>query len=227
MTKYDLNSKVTVTSLLGMKCGDCLHFKKLPKNGTLCCQEGIREFASAPSSCYQPDYTQVSTDIEQFACLSSMMQGLSNRQAKIVVSILLNAHKSKNKKFPFGTKVYIRTGQDYINNYLSAFVMGYTNNGQVVISGSPEHFSKGKSFIGFVDISSCMDITEWKKKKAKLQSLGKVNDPSSYTQIKTSIDQYEPEIPTIDNVPEEWSSEKPKKKKLDTYDQITKAFTRE
>lgn len=40
--------------------------------------------------------------------------------------------------------------------------------------------------------------------------------------ILTSIDNYEPEIPTLDNAPKEW---KEKKKVKDIYDKITQSYS--
>lgn len=228
MNKRDVTQKnIPIFDALNMKCGECLYFKKLPRNGKeCCCKQGIRAFASAPSSCFQPDYTQVASEISQFAALAGLLQSFDHKQVKIVLAILANAHKCKNKKFPFGTKVYIKaSGRDYLNNYMCAFVMGYTSKDQMVIAGSPTSSTRGKNFIGYVDPDTCLDYTEWQRKKQELISKGHINDYVR-AKIHTSVEDYEPEVPTIDSAPKAWTKEKaPKKKRMDVYDQMTKTFT--
>ena len=214
---------IPIIQVLNMKCGECLHFKKLPKGEAPCSSQGVRQFASAPSQCFQPDYSQLIKNTDQFAIFASLLESFSPKQIKLAVAILLNAHETKVKKFPFGSKVYIKVGDDYIGNYLSAYVLGYTNNGQAVISGSPLSSSRGKNFLGFVDVNSCLSFKDWEIKKKQLIAGGRIYDPKAMNKkILTSIDNYEPEIPTLDNAPKEW---KEKKKVKDIYDKITQSYS--
>lgn len=206
-----------------LKCGECLFFKHYPHGKQCCSEQGIRSFAPAEKKCFVPDVSQLSKDIDQFMSLVSTLNAFSPKQLRIARAVLSFA--SKEHKFTLGTKVYIRTsGADYLNNYRSAYVLGYMPDGNIILSGSSSLNSKGKNFLAFIDDSSCLSYAEWEDKKQQLINEGKITDPASLQKESTSVEEFSPEsIPTIDTAPDHWyTKEEPveKKKRKDSYDRL-------
>lgn len=213
----------TEKKLSGMKCGECIFFKAYPKDGKQpCIKEGIREFAKAPEACFVPDVTQLQFNVDQFAAMCSMFHGFTKQQMRICLYTLKSVAKSTSKEYPIGTKVFILRGEDYLSNYLAAYVLQYIDD-TVVISGSPRFSTRGKSFIGFVSKSSVYSFAEYQKRRATLIKTGKIEDPNN--KIKKSfsqVDEYEPDVPTIDTVPQEWLTKREdSKKRKDAYEKLT------
>lgn len=212
MLKKDTLGKVSSKSLEeSFKCGECLHHSKHPHSakGDVCSKLGIRAVGIAPK-CFTPDFTQLLGNSDQFVMVAALFSIYTSKQKRILLGMLRS--KSTKKHLDFGTKVYFRAlGKDYLSNYLSGYVMGYTSSGELVISGSPEQKTRGKSFIFYMnDTESLLTHSEWKLKKRQLKEAGKILDPNSTIKIK-KIDDYEP--PTVDNAPKEWQDKQGKKKK--------------
>ena len=209
--------------LSGMKCGECIFFKAYPREGKhTCIKEGIREFAKAPEACFVPDVTQLQTNVDQFAAMCNMFHSFNKQQMRICLYTLKSVAKSSSKEYPIGTKIYILRGEDYLSNYLAAYVLQYIGN-TVVISGSPKLSTKGKSFIGYIDKSSILSYADFQKKRSMLIKAGKIEDPKNkFKKSYSQVDDYEPDVPTIDSVPEEWLTKREEnKKKKDAYERLT------
>lgn len=197
------------------KCGDCLHFRKQAHRtkDAVCESSGIRRFAIAPS-CFTPDVTQVVMTSEMMAGLASMYQKFSAGQRRILMSML--AANPKRGQLAFGTKVYFRAaGRDYLSNYLSGFVLGYSSGGELLVSGEPDRNRRGNNYLAtFVDRESVLTEEQYVKHRAALIEAGKDLDPDKpLLEFKTRdiLEDYEP--PTIDNAPKEWRAKKKKRKK--------------
>lgn len=210
--------------LSGMKCGDCLYFKAYPRNGKTCNKDGILEYANAPSSCFVPDISQVASNTEQFIAISSLLNTFSSKQARICIYVLKQNVKRKSKQVLLGSKVYILSGEDYLFNYKAAYLLYYLDQDTAVISGSPRLNVKGRYFIGYVSPKSLLTEKDFLKKKAQLIKQGRIEDPSKNKESNnySIVDQFEPSVPTIDTVPDEWVSKQDTPKKIkDTYDKLT------
>lgn len=209
----------------GMKCGECIYFKSVARVKNCCSKEGVRAFAKAPAHCFVPDITQVTTSPEQLASFFSLCNTLTPKQLRIIIAILVQASIASAKQLSIGSKVYVLSGEDYISNYLAAYVFQYMPDNTVVISGSPRLNCRGKSFIGYVSQSSIIAAADWPKKRASLIKQGRIIDPEkSTTALTSSVDSFEPDVPTIDTVPEDWlhKTEPDSKKKFkDAYDRLT------
>lgn len=209
--------------LPGMKCGECVFYKTFPKGKVSCSKEGIRAFANADMSCFVPDVSQITSNTEQLAALLAVMNSFSAKQLKMCHYLLEQQAKRTAKQLPMGTKVYVLSGDDYLLNYLSAYVMHYLPDGTLVVSGSSKMNCRGKTFIGYLNPESVLSSLEWDKKRAALIKAGRITDPA-IKEVKqySEVDHYEPDVPTIDNVPEEWLTrqEKPTKKHRDAFDRL-------
>lgn len=190
------------------KCGECLHFRQHPHTShqTVCFKEGVRSFSPAPS-CFTPDITQVATNSDQLVQLAALFAGYNVKQRRILLAMLRSKDSAK-KKLTFGTKVYFLSfGKDYISNYLSGYVWGYTSTNELMIGGSPDPKSRGKSYCMYCkDDSHLMNQAEWKVKRLALRQAGKVQDPTVKFKPKSAVADYEP--PTLDNAPASWHDKK-------------------
>ncbi len=207
-----------------MQCSQCLFFKHYPKDKQCCHEKGIRGFAEAQESCFVPDVSQLSINIDQFMSLVATLNSFNAKQLQIALSLIKN-HTQKDRKYKLGQKVYIRvSGSDYLSNYRSAYVLGYMPDGNVILSGCSTLNSKGKNFLAFIDDNACLTDVEWEQKKDKLLNDGLITDPKSIFNESSAVEDFEPgSVPTIDTAPDHWySKEEPvqKKKRKDSYDKL-------
>lgn len=218
MIKKDTLGNLSAASLNeALRCGECLHYKK-HANTTfkmLCNMRGIRATAIAPK-CFTPDVSKIAQNSDQFVQIAALFNSYTPQQRRIWLAVLREpAVKGKQirKDIKFGTKVYFHgLGRDYINNYLSGYVMGMTSNREIIISGSPDQNTRGRSYLAYMkDTDTLMTYKEWKVKKAELQAAGKIFDPAS--RIVAKPQQAEAEPPTIDDAPQEWYDKREKEMK--------------
>lgn len=216
--KKDTLGNVSARSLEEVyRCGECLHHKKHahPSKGAICNAQGIRPFAVAPK-CFTPDVTKIANNSDTFVQLAALFSDYTPAQKRIMLALLRQrpikgAHIRRD--MPFGTKVYFHgLGKDYISNYLAGYVMGTTSSGELIITGSPEQNTRGRSYMAYMDgTTHLMTAREWKVKKNELREAGRILDPHS--KIIPRSTQVEPEPPTIDNAPAEWHDKQTAKKK--------------
>jgi hypothetical protein len=196
------------------KCSECLHHKKHahPAFKSVCNERGIKGIAVAPK-CFTPDVSIIASNSDQFVQLAALQAGYTTRQKRILIA-LLKAKPISKKKFSrtlaFGTKVFfLGMGADYISNYLAGYVAGVTSSGELIITGSPDQNSRGRSYMAYMtDDDNLMTPTEWKKKKEELRSRGRVYDPKT-----RELPRQTEEVPTIDSAPKEWYDKREKKAK--------------
>jgi len=229
MLKKDGLEKQTRLSIEeGFKCNECLHFKQFahPSNKEVCSKLGIRTFALAPR-CFTPDYTKVSSNLDDFVALASLFHDKTPQQRRIILGML--RQKSKSHKLPIGAAVFMNVrGREYISNYVMAFVVGYTSAGQVVLAGSSNNH-RGRTFFAYLRNDQNLLTPElWAKKFRELKLKGRVNDPKDQFRrditAKVAADEYE--VPTIDSLPpEERAKLKQKKSRRATPLTETEGFT--
>lgn len=213
MLKKDTLGKASSKSLAeAFRCGDCLHFKQHShtEKQKLCKDEGIKAFAPAPK-CFTPDVTQVAQNTDAFAQVAILMNNFTSKQQRILLGLL---RSPKKKQFQLGTKVYfLAMGKDYISNYLAGYAAGYTSSGQLMLLGSPDRNTRGKSFTMYCDSTDHLLLpAQWKFKKRELIAAGKKYDPVPLFGKKIKLtDQDEP--PTIDSAPPEWHDKLKKRRK--------------
>jgi hypothetical protein len=207
MLKKDGTKKQTTASLNeAMKCGECLHFKQTPHPSfeSVCGIMGVRTFAIAPK-CYTPDYTKVIKNTDEFLSLVTFFNSKSAQQKRIMLGML--RQQPTGKKLKMGTKMYLNVrGREYIDNYVCGYVVGYTSAGQLVLSGSPDRTTRGRSFFAYLrSDNSLLTDAEWRKRFSELKSKGRITDPKAIggRDITAVVSQDDYEVPTIDNAPKE------------------------
>lgn len=207
---------------VAFKCGECLHHKQHahPSYKKICESLGVRGTKIAPP-CFTPDVTQLAGNTDVFVQLASMLQDFKPKQKRVLYALLRMPQKKFKKDFPLGTKVYFHgLGGDYISNYLSGFVYGTTSSGELIISGSPDVKTRGKSYLAYMsDDQELMTFKEWKAKRKQLELEGKIHDPKAIIMPRDSLLGQEPI--TIDNAPNEWHTKQEKKKKKKGIQDLT------
>ena len=207
MQKKDGLSKPTKASAQeAFKCGECLHFKQTthPAHEDVCSKLGVRSFAAAPR-CFTPDYTKVIGNTDEFISLISFFSNKTAQQKKIMLGML--RQHSAGRRLKMGTKLYINVrGREYISNYLCGYVVGYTSAGQLVLAGSPDRQTRGRTFFAYLrDDSSLLTPGDWRKKFLELKMKGRITDPKAGLKrdITAEVLKDEYEAPTIDSAPKE------------------------
>jgi hypothetical protein len=214
--KDNLGNLSPVSLTEAYKCGECLHHSKHanPQFKSVCKELGVKGVALAPK-CFTPDVSIIASNSDSFVQLAALVDGYTSRQKRILIAVMKQKPISK-KKFSrvlaFGTKVYFRgIGADYISNYLAGFVVGLTASGELIITGSPEQNTRGRSYMAYMtDDDNLMTPIEWKRKKAELKAAGRIYDPK--TKELPRQDET-PEPMTIDNAPSAWYDKQEKKRK--------------
>lgn len=193
------------------RCGECLHFRqsKHLAHKELCCKEGVKTFAIAPN-CFTPDVTQIAGNSDTFVQVATMFQAYTTKQQRILLAMLRK--KTTKSKLAFGTKVIFHAmGKDYISNYLSAYVMGHTSSGELILGGSPDQKSRGKMFFAYMkDDEHLLTPAQWRQKKTALKEAGKVYDPSVIVSKRVADND---DVPSIDNAPKAWKDKQEKSNK--------------
>ena len=217
-----------------MRCSECLFFKSERKPGkpTPCSKIGVKAYATAPT-CFFPDVSQLTKTVESFGALMSVFGAYTPKQRRILIALLKTGGRAKGKEHKFGTKVYIpiRDEGKYLSDWVAAYVLGYTTDGKVVISGSPERRSIGRSFTAYLLPDSVFSASDFAKRRKAMEDQGMINNPRLPTAKRISaVDDYEPQIPTMDSAPSSWFTKKdPEKVKAtrtkDAYDRITTVLT--
>lgn len=204
MQKRDVaeGSPATSYNLPSMKCGACLHFNNVPhaKKGSVCSKMGIRAQGTAPS-CFTPNVNELCVSSELLVQATAMMS--LPKTARRVLAALMSADQ---KKFRFGTKIYFRPiGKDYLSNYRSGFILGYSSTGDLMVVGDRDPSKRGNSFVALLkDEEGILTPGEWKEKRAQLIERNLINDPEVGRSLakKTVLEDYEP--PSMDTVPDHW-----------------------
>lgn len=216
--KKDTLGNLSAASLSeSYKCSECLHHTKHahPSYQTTCKEgRGIKGVALAPS-CFTPDVSIIANNSDSFVQLATLMDDYTPRQKRVLIALLKQkpiAKKKFTRKLAFGTKVFfLGIGSDYISNYLAGYVMGLTSSGELIITGSPEQNTRGKSYMAYMtDDDNLMTPVEWKRKKEELKAKGRIYDPKTKTMPKQDE---VGEAVTIDNAPKAWYDKQEKKKK--------------
>jgi hypothetical protein len=201
--KKDTLGNISAKSLEDtFRCSECLHFKKHahPSMQEICSKRGIRPFAIAPK-CFTPDVTQIANNSDTFVQLAALFSDYTVKQRRILVALFRQKYTKRN--IPFGTKVYFHgMGRDYISNYLSGYVMGVTSSGDLIITGSPDKNTRGRSYMAYMqDSDLLMTAKEWKIKREELKAAGKIIDPNSRIVPKGTAFE---DVVTIDSAPAAW-----------------------
>lgn len=234
-----LKRKLTLKEASPMRCSECLFFKyqRKPGHNCPCSKTGVKAYATAPA-CFFPDISQLTGTVESFGALMSVFSAYSPKQRRILLALLKTSSKTKKKEHKFGTKVYIPIRNDgkYLSDWVAAYVLGYTSDGKVVISGSPERRSIGRSFTAYLYPDSVFSAIDFAKKKKAMIAEGLINNPK-IEKVKriATVDDYEPQVPTLDTAPRSWftkkddvdSSVKKNMSKVtrDSYDRIVRVLT--
>lgn len=222
--KKEAQARASAALSISYKCGECLHHQVHPHPSmkSVCIKQGVKKFAVAPS-CFTPDVTQLTQNTDQFVQVASILSDMTTGQKRVMFA-LLNQKPIKRRAFSrdlkWGTKVFFRAmGQDYFSNYLSGYVMGLTSSGELIIAGSPEQKTVGKSYIAYMtDDDNIMTWTEWRVKKQELKQANRIHDPSLKSLPKQDI---LADPVTIDSAPDSWHDKREKARKLRRSDELT------
>lgn len=209
------------------KCSECLHHSKHPhpQFKSVCKQLGVKGVAPAPK-CFTPDVSILANNSDSFVQLAMLFDDYTPRQKRVLIA-MLKAKPIPKRKFSrtisFGTKMFfLGMGADYISNYLSGYVMGLTSSGELILTGSPEQNTRGKSYMAYMtDDDNLLTPTEWRKKKAELKAAGRIIDPKTKTLPRPDE---AVETPTIDSAPQAWYDKQEKKKKKGIRDLTEMVF---
>lgn len=194
---------------IGLKCGDCLHFKRNAKFEKPCTQLGVKHFATAPA-CYSPDpYILSAQSPDVLFRLGLLLTNFSAKETRVFMAILKQSGSlEKHYKLKFGQPVYFRIGNDYLSNYFRGFVLGIAEEGeaQVYVTSDLEKKQRKTPVIATLIRESVYTLSTWKKKKQQLLDDGRKQDPNPLFAVqKTKIkeaDTYVP--PSLETAPADW-----------------------
>jgi hypothetical protein len=196
-------------SSIGIKCGDCIHYKRNAKFEKVCNDLGRKSFADAPN-CYSPDvYILSKHNPEALSQLALLYKDFTAQETRVFMSLLKNAKAFEKAKLKFGMPVYFRISNDFLANYYRGFVLNVTNAGEqrVYVTSDLNKTQRDKPMVGDLMRESVFTVPEFKKKKAQLQKSGHLVDSKptfSSTTNKTELSAYDYHPPSMESAPKEW-----------------------
>lgn len=202
MLKKDTLGNASARSLAeALKCGECLHFASSchPHKPCPCSKSGVRAFAIAPK-CFTPDITSIIQNAESFAVLAAILHGYTPKQLRVFLALLRGAKHCPKKGYKFGTRLYMTTGSDYLTSYRCGYVVGYTSSGELILAGSADCKSAGRTFFAYlpVETSGLLTPKQWKVKRKELIEAGRISTVKG-TPRNVNADKYlSYEVPSID-----------------------------
>ena len=199
----------TARSNVVLRCGDCLHYKGSPHPAMdkSCVHLGVRTTAIAPS-CFTPNVSVLrKVSGMEFKTLAALLVGFKPQQARVLMGLLKGAGSLQSTGFHFLQKVYFRTGDDFLENYYSGYVLGVGPNKTLMIVG--ERYLSGSTSVPVAQLmkSSVLSWEAFKVKRDKLIAQGKFLEPKKLKRYASP----DYEAPTLDSPPKE--EEKGKRKK--------------
>jgi hypothetical protein len=202
-----------------LKCGDCLHFKGTshPMYGEVCSNRGVKTFATAPN-CYTPNVVVFrKAGPDTLRVLSGIISGFTPSQSRVLMGLLKGAGALEKRGLSFMQKVYHCFGEDYLDNYVSGYVLGLGLEDTILVVGQDYLRNSSTMVVSHLMRSSLITQDEFKSKRKSLIESGKVYQPRRpHKNIKID-EKYEP--PTLETSVDELekaASRGEKKKKTRT-----------
>jgi hypothetical protein len=190
-------------NILSLRCGDCMHFKgnAHPAYGKPCAELGIKTYATAPN-CYAPDvasFRRVSANT--FMALATILSSFTPQQSRVLLGLLRSVGSLEKYELTFLEKIYLRAGEDYLDNYVGGVVLGVGFQKSIAVVGTT-FFSEVKSqVVAYVLPDSIMKAQSFTKKKAALIREGRIFTPRRpHKNDISNPKDYEP--PTMETPPE-------------------------
>lgn len=183
---------------LTLRCGDCLHHKGSPHPafGKPCSELGVKGYATAPT-CYSPDVSIFrKSGPTVFAQLASILSTFTPQQCRILMGLLRSAGSLEKYGHSFLDRVYFRSGEDYLDNYYSGFILGVGYGGTLSLVGSSFFTAVRSPIIAHMLPESVFSAEIFQKRKKKLVKEGKLYAPrKAHKNVIEGVD-YEP--PTLE-----------------------------
>jgi hypothetical protein len=153
--------------VLPLSCGSCTFYSRLAVFKQPCSDLGT---PASAKTCFRfvPDPHQLDEPKRLFRVLSAIGKA---KRPLLAASVVLGAKRVAKFGLRIGQIVYFRpAGDDYLNNYAAASIVGATKD-RIVLAGE-------QGFTAFVYPTSVMTKEAFETKRKSLVKRDKVNDPS-------------------------------------------------
>lgn len=189
-------------NLLTLRCGDCSHHKGSPHPafGKPCNALGVKVYAAAPA-CFAPNvgvFRKAGPTI--FAQLTSILATFSPQQSRVLMGLLRSAGSLEKYGYSFLDKVYFRSGDDYLDNYFSGYILGVGYQGTLAVVGGSFFTSIRNPVVAYLLPESFVRPEVFAKRKKRLIKEGKLYAPRKPHKNVIKDGDYEP--PTMETSPE-------------------------
>jgi len=226
MIKNDNDGRLT----LGIKCGDCIHYKRGPaKFESVCSELGVQSFAKAPN-CFSPNvYALAKVSDDALTKLGSIVRDMTTQQLRLLIFSLRSSAQIHKVNLQFSQPVYFTLGGNYLSHYFKGFVIGVSDDFQHVIVSASLSGSCKTTLYMLVD--SLLTGSQFKKKRVALVKAKRIKPrkPDSslgnaiaegelmlYNSAGVAVDiDYTP--PTVDSAPVEWIDKRKAATKPDEF----------
>ena len=217
MLKKQSKGKVS----LGMRCGDCLHFKDGAKKFEKHCAELEVDERSWAPDCYSPNIYAI-RDVknpDMITQLGKLIKDFSPKQIRIISFVLSRQGGILAKQgLQFGQPVYFSLGGEFVSHFFRGYVVSASDDYVYVTS----QLKKCKSNTSLTLLrKSVYTFKEYKVLEAKLVAKNKIymedrdkklcralpiaellDKNGMVPHVEQFVDGYEP--PTLDTAPESW-----------------------
>jgi hypothetical protein len=219
-------------SSIGIKCGDCIHFKRISKFEKPCSLLGRKHFADAPD-CYAPDvYLLAKHNPEILFNLALLYKEFTAQETRVFMSLLKKSKTFEKAKLQFGMPVYFCVSTDYLSNFYRGFVLDVTSSGDaqtVSVTSDLSKAQRDRPMIGMFLRDSIYTVSEFKKKKVQLHKANRLLDPKpkfSAVADKSIVANIDYVPPSMDNAPREWFDKQDKSKAKSKFKGVQKSKRR-
>ena len=160
---------------LGMRCGECLHFKKgPPKFHSVCINLGVQSFAKAPN-CFTPNVALLNTVSHDIVSqLGLIAKDLSPVQLRLLSYVFKHAGVLRKVELKFGQPIFFSLGSDYLSHYFRGYVLHVSDDRDYVFVTSCLNKTKYQTFLT-LPIASVLKGMAFKETRKRLVQSGRIS----------------------------------------------------
>ncbi len=165
LTPEGKGHKLTV----GVRCGDCLHFKVGPKYYEELCSELGYGPQHKPCPAFTPNhYKLVRLEPDILRVLNKVTSEMSPSQSRLLAFMFKNIGRLKAAELQFGQRVYFCLGEDYLSHYFRGYVIGLSHDKQNILISSKLKEAKTATTLSLM-FDSVLDEKQFLIKKRELE----------------------------------------------------------
>jgi hypothetical protein len=194
---------------VGFRCGDCLHFDKIPKFSDVCSKLGVERHSKSPQ-CFNANVfllQRVNPDV--LSHLGLLLSNMTPQQTRITLGLLLNRAGLDNLKLKFGQPVMFCLGDNYLSNYYRGYVISASSAPEpyVYLTSDLDRRQITNPTVLSLMPDSILTLRAFEARKIELVEADRLIDkkhPLRSKFSKTALKKPDYQPPTLESAPADW-----------------------